>query len=126
LKRHEFEGLTVERNRSDFPALLAQSISQAGYNTVFEALAAQRRLVLVPYSEPGEAEQCRRAALMEGHGLASVIALAELNASRLACVVAAALELPAPANIAIDFRVAAHCADIIRELSEKIHSTGAC
>jgi predicted glycosyltransferase len=72
LKRHEYAGLVIERNRSDFPILLARaqlSISQAGYNTVFEALAARYRLVLVPFCVPGEPKQSLRSALLEERGL---------------------------------------------------------
>src|SRR5690606_23800788 len=46
-------GVTVERARPDFPALLANcalSISQGGYNTVMEVLATGARAVCLPYA----------------------------------------------------------------------------
>ncbi len=58
------DAVLVERNRPDFADLLADcavSVSQAGYNTVLDAVAANRPAVLVPFARYGETEQICRA-----------------------------------------------------------------
>lgn len=64
LQQAASEGIIVERNRADFPALLKRctvSVSQAGYNTVMDILRQQTAAVLVPFAEAGEVEQSLRA-----------------------------------------------------------------
>ncbi|MEI2384695.1 glycosyltransferase [Breoghania sp. JC706] len=76
---HDFEalaasggtGIVVERARSDFPGLLGRarlSISQAGYNTTLDVLAAGVPGVLVPFAEEGENEQTTRAMALAERG----------------------------------------------------------
>ena len=89
-------GITVERNRSDFAALLsacAVSVSQAGYNTVLDTVAAGCRSVLVPFSRHGETEQTQRAEKIAGLGRAVVLAEKDLNPRRLAAAVDRAAHL---------------------------------
>ena len=77
----------VERARKDFPALLARcalSISQAGYNTVVDVLAAQCRALLIPFAQSGESEQSQRAELIAGRGWARYLPEAGLSADQLA------------------------------------------
>ena len=53
-------GVAVERFRPDFATLLRHchvSVSQAGYNTVLDLLAAKARAVLVPFAAERETEQ---------------------------------------------------------------------
>ena len=79
-------GVTVERSRPDFQALLARcrlSISQAGYNTVMEVLRSRRPAVVVPFAAGAETEQSRRAGLLAAKGLLAVVAEAELSGERL-------------------------------------------
>jgi UDP-N-acetylglucosamine:LPS N-acetylglucosamine transferase len=60
--------VTVEWARPDFPALLAGcalSISQAGYNTVLDLVAARRPAIVVPFDAGNETEQAIRAEAME-------------------------------------------------------------
>jgi predicted glycosyltransferase len=60
-------GIIVEPNRPDFPALLGRcrlSISQAGYNTVMETLQAGARAVMVPFAGGAETEQGLRAQVL--------------------------------------------------------------
>jgi predicted glycosyltransferase len=60
-------GVAVERFRNDFAALLRAcrvSVSQAGYNTVLDLLAARARAVLVPFAAERETEQLLRAELL--------------------------------------------------------------
>lgn len=80
----------IEWARPDFPALLADcavSISQAGYNTVLDLVAARRPAIVVPFDEGAETEQTVRALAMERAGLARCFALggnAALTAGALA------------------------------------------
>ena len=65
--------VVIERARPDFPALLAGcavSISQAGYNTVLDLVAAGRPAIVVPFDAGNETEQTVRAEAMEQAGLA--------------------------------------------------------
>jgi predicted glycosyltransferase len=97
-------GVTIERARPDFPALLetaALSISQAGYNTVLDVLVAGCPAILVPFAGPGgETEQPLRARLLAERGLVRAIAEADLTPALLAREAAAALAAgPAPAAL---------------------------
>jgi predicted glycosyltransferase len=61
------DGIIVEPNRTDFPALLGRcrlSVSQAGYNTVMETLQAGARAVMVPFAGGAETEQGLRAQVL--------------------------------------------------------------
>ncbi len=90
---------TIERARPDFRALLrsaAASVSQAGYNTVVDLLAAQVRPVLVPYEAAAETEQRLRAERLAAHGLAQVVPAAELSPERLLAALEAAPAAPPP------------------------------
>ena len=89
-------GVTVERNRPDFAALLgacAVSVSQAGYNTVLDTIAANCRTVLVPFSRHGETEQAHRAEKIAGLGRAVLLAEENLNPRELAAAVDRAARL---------------------------------
>lgn len=89
-------GVAVRPFVSDLPLRLRHarlSLSQAGYNTVADLLAAPEcRAVLVPYVGDGETEQTRRAALLERAGAASVVAAQGLTPPRLAAAMDAALD----------------------------------
>jgi predicted glycosyltransferase len=113
-------GVVVERFRCDFASLLRRchvSVSQAGYNTVLDILAARTRAVLVPFAAERETEQSIRAAHLAARGAAVVVREAELSAAALAAAIerAAAGE---PRPPAIDtggaHRAAALIAGIIR------------
>ena len=88
----------------DLPQRLAAarlSISQAGYNTVADLLAARCRAVLAPYGAGGETEQTQRATLLEARGLA--IFARDASPPGLARALEAALELhEPPARPALD------------------------
>ncbi|MEZ5865245.1 MAG: glycosyltransferase [Geminicoccaceae bacterium] len=99
IARRARPGLVIERARRDFRTLLgrcALSVSQGGYNTVVEVLAAGCRAVVVPYAEDGETEQTLRSNLLAGRGLLYPLAAQELDPSRLAGLVAEVLARPAP------------------------------
>ncbi len=91
--------VVVEPARRDFRGLLARaavSVSQAGYNTVVDVLAAGARPVLVPFSTERETEQTLRAERLAQRGLARVLPEAALTPDRLAAFVAEALAMPRP------------------------------
>ena len=90
-------GVTLARFLPDLPARLtgAQlSISQAGYNTIADILAARCRAVLVPYDLGGETEQTQRAGLLQARGLAQVVTASGLDGAGMARAMDAALEMP--------------------------------
>ncbi len=80
-------GVVIERARPDFLSLLSRcelSISQAGYNTVMDVLAAGTAAVVVPFAAGEEREQGLRAQYLAERGLVSVVEAAELNGTSLA------------------------------------------
>lgn len=110
--------VTLERFRSDLPALLRAarvSVSQAGYNTVADVLTTGCRAVLVPYAENGETEQTRRAQLLQAQGRAVVLAQAELSVEALSTAIGDALRLAKPAPVGL-MNGAKQTALVLREL----------
>ena len=100
------EGVIVERARGDFPSLLmncALSISQAGYNTVMEALRAGCPTIVVPYAGGLETEQTLRANLLAERGLLHVVEEADLSEEAIA--VAVEMATMKRARGAADFRI---------------------
>jgi len=92
------EGFVVEPARADFPRLLARarlSISQAGYNTVLDVLAAGCPAVLVPFAENNETEQSVRARLLAAGGHAVVLDEAAVEPATLAAACDVALDVGA-------------------------------
>jgi predicted glycosyltransferase len=87
-------GVTFERARPDFRSLLARarlSISQGGYNTVLEVLAAGVPAVVVPFAAGSETEQILRARLLAARGALTLVEEAALTPAHLATAIAAAL-----------------------------------
>lgn len=87
-------GVTIERARSDFVALLCRarlSISQGGYNTLMEVLASGVPGVVVPFAGGSETEQTQRAEALAAQGLITVVDEAGLDPRRLAAGIACAL-----------------------------------
>jgi len=92
--------VTIERFRADFRTLLRNcrlSVSQAGYNTVMELLAAGTRAVVVPFAEGGETEQPVRARLLADRGLLTVVDPETLTPESLAAGIDAADRSARPA-----------------------------
>jgi predicted glycosyltransferase len=88
--------LQVESARPDFRQLLAgaaASVSQAGYNTVMDILAARPPAVLVPFASEQETEQTLRAERMAECGLAVHLPEADLSASTLADAIGTAMAM---------------------------------
>jgi len=111
-------GVTVERAREDFTARLGNcvlSISQAGYNTVMETLAARARAVIVPFAGGGEAEQTMRSRLLVARGLVEMVEEDALNPRSLAAAIERAAARPRPAPGDIDLDGAAASARLLRQ-----------
>jgi len=100
-------GTVVERHRDDFIELLAGArvaVTQAGYNTVLDLLAARVPAVLVPFEGVGETEQRMRAERLAALDRAVVLAERDLTAAALADAIdraAAHVEMP-PCPFALD------------------------
>mgnify|MGYP005840566597 CR=1 FL=1 len=112
-------GVAIERHRADFPALLAScrlSVSQAGYNTVAEALQAGARMVLVPFAAVGEDEQTIRARRLVELGRAAMVEERLLSPLALARAVDRALAGPDPGPSRFALDGAARAAASILEL----------
>ena len=76
----------IERSVPNLPELMARaalSVSQAGYNTLLELLAARTRAVVVPYEGGVETEQRLRADLLADVGALEVVAEDSLTAETL-------------------------------------------
>lgn len=116
LRDRATDGIVVEPARPDFQSLLGRarlSVSQAGYNTVLDVLAARCRAVLVPFEQENETEQRSRARLLAERGLATVIGERSLSGSTLAEAVDRAMAATPPAAPAIGLDGAAVAADLM-------------
>lgn len=108
-------GVTIERFRTDFPALLRRcrvSVSQAGYNTALDLIAARVPAVLVPFAEGHETEQPIRAEHLAARGVAELVHESELSPQSLAAAIERAVSRP-PAALAVDTGGARRSAEII-------------
>lgn len=111
-------GVIVERFRADFAALLGRchlSVSQAGYNTVLDILAARKRAVLVPFAAEREREQLLRAERLAALGAAELMRESELSPQRLAIAIERAASRP-PAVLDIEMKGAETSARLIAEM----------
>lgn len=111
-------GVVVERFRRDFPVLLRRchvSVSQAGYNTVLDILAARCRAVLVPFAGERETEQQIRAEHLAARGAAVLLREADLAPAALAAAIERAASRD-PARLAIDMGGARRSAALIAEI----------
>lgn len=119
-------GVTLERARGDFLALLGRcrlSISQAGYNTTVETLRAGVPAVLVPFAGGQESEQLRRARLLAERGAITLAEEAGLTPARLAAAIDAADRQGPPAGPAIAFDGGAVSAEIVRRLAAIVRAS---
>lgn len=124
------DGITLERTRPDFTELLSRarlSISQAGYNTIMDILAAEVPAVLVPFAASSQTEQALRAQLLADRGAAVVLSEDKLSAATLAAAVEQAL---APAQQThlfdkLDITGAERTAALVRALADAQESSAA-
>jgi predicted glycosyltransferase len=123
LSRDLPERTIVERSRSDFAAMLRHcrlSISQAGYNTVLEILAARARAVVVPFFAPRETEQVLRAEILAERGAVENLAPQLLSPEGLARAIDNALCRPPPA-LSVDMAGAARSARLVLRMIASPH-----
>lgn len=102
MRRDAPDGVIVERARGDFTSLLMNctlSISQAGYNTVMEAMRAGCRAVVVPYAGGLETEQTLRAELLAERGVLQTVPESDITPENIAAAVEGAMD-GAPASAA--------------------------
>ena len=112
------KGVAVERYRADFPQMLRRcrvSVSQAGYNTVLDLLAARTPAVLVPFAETNETEQSLRAERLAAEGVVEVLAPSALSPDRLGMAMLQALSR-GPATLAIDTDGARRTARLVADM----------
>ena len=116
LERDSPHGVTVTRFRPDFRRLLANctvSVSQGGYNTVMDVLAARARAVIVPFVGQRQTEQSLRAHRLAQRALVHVVAEAELSAQTLAEAIDGAAASP-PRQSGLDMNGAARSAQLLQ------------
>jgi predicted glycosyltransferase len=121
------QGVAVERFRQDFAHLLRRarvSVSQAGYNTVLEVLAARAPAVFVPFAEGCESEQTLRAEHLAAKGAAEIVRGAKLSPERLAAAIGRALTR-GPGASALDTGGARRSAELIARLARQRNSATA-
>ncbi|MEL0012691.1 MAG: glycosyltransferase, partial [Alphaproteobacteria bacterium] len=107
---------TVERSRPDFPRLIANcrlSISQGGYNTVMEVLAARARAVCIPYAGGLESEQTLRCDLLARKGAIEVVGPGNVTAPSVAAAIARALDRPDDISVPVDMSGAKKSGDLL-------------
>lgn len=97
LQKMARKSIIIERNRSDFSAILKNcivSVSQAGYNTVIDILKSGARSVMVPFSDAGEVEQTLRANILQKQGRIVALAQNDLTPESLAAAIDRAADMP--------------------------------
>lgn len=112
----------LERAQADFPARLrhcALSISQAGYNTVMDILAAGCRAIVVPLAGDDQTEQTYRAERLAARGALRLLQTDEATPAALTALVNTALTAPKPAQngLALNLDGAAHTAHALAHLT---------
>ena len=112
------DGVAVERFRRDFTQLLRQcrvSVSQLGYNTALDLIAARVPAVVVPFAAARETEQAIRAACLAARGAVEVVPEAALSPQALAAAIAR-VDGRRPPPLAVDTGGAARTARIVARL----------
>jgi predicted glycosyltransferase len=111
----------VEPARADFTTLLANcalSISQGGYNTVMDVIAAGCPNLIAPFASASESEQDFRALRFEARGLVNRLAPEDLNPEKLGDAAAAALKAGVPKAAKPDMNGADETARLILDMAE--------
>jgi predicted glycosyltransferase len=123
------ERVVLERYRPEFPQILRRcraSVSQAGYNTVLDILAARAAAVVVPFASEHETEQSLRAERLAARGILEVVPERELSPERLAQAIDRVINRPVQ-TIAIATggarRTAALVASMIRSRRDATHTS---
>ncbi len=119
LKKHSCSRVIVERARNDFPALLSRcslSVSQGGYNTVLETLAAGARAVIAPYAGGLETEQTLRAEALQSRGALQLVREEDLSPEKLAAAIDRALNNPPSSAAGVKINGAQETVRIVQQL----------
>jgi predicted glycosyltransferase len=106
-------GIAVDSFLADFPRLLQScllSVSQGGYNTVMELIAARCPAVIVPFADGGESEQNLRGRLLAERGILQLVDPADLSPATLAAAIDRA---GVPADLPLDLAGAARTATLL-------------
>lgn len=120
---HSAGGITVERNRSDFPVLLANcrlSVSQGGYNTVMDILRAGARAVVVPFAGGAEVEQTLRARLLAERGWIDIVEETQLSPRTLAEAIDRAAQRAPSTTRAVDLNGAHNSAALLAQWTSEL------
>ncbi|MBO6782469.1 MAG: glycosyltransferase, partial [Alphaproteobacteria bacterium] len=121
------DGVVVERARTDFRQLLANctlSISQGGYNTVMEVLAAGTRAVCIPYAGGLESEQTLRCELLAARGAIEVVPPGTVTAPQVAAAAERALTRPDHIVAPVDMSGAEKTGAILKSALNQHRNTG--
>jgi len=112
------EGVVLERYRREFPQMLRRcrvSVSQAGYNTVLDILAARAPAVVVPFASERETEQQLRAERLATRGVLELVPETDLTSVRLGRAIERAIKR-GPVAISVDTGGARRSARLIANL----------
>ena len=112
------EGVVLERYRLEFPQMLRRcrvSVSQAGYNTVLDILAAGAPAVVAPFASERETEQQLRAERLAIRGVLELVPETDLTPVRLARSIERAIKR-GPRVISVDTGGARRSARLIANL----------
>ncbi|HTV91046.1 MAG TPA: glycosyltransferase [Stellaceae bacterium] len=112
------ERVALERYRRDFPALLRRcrvSVSQGGYNTTLDILAAGAAAVVVPFAGGDETEQALRITALAARGVVETVGEEQLSPQTLAAAIGCAAAHP-PGRIALDCGGGARTAELVAAL----------
>lgn len=124
LRRGAPPGLVAEPSRRDLAQVLATcavSVSQAGYNTAMDVLAARTRAVFVPFVGAGESEQSLRAECLAARiGGIEILREDALDPVALAAAIdaAGAGPRPDPASMALDMSGAEATARLLADAAD--------
>jgi predicted glycosyltransferase len=108
-------GLDVVRTVPDLELELAgarASVSQCGYNTALEVVRSGVPALVVPFADPGEDEQTRRAQRLADLGAVRLLDPRRLAAAALADAIQA-LDDVRPPRLALDMRGGEASADLL-------------
>jgi predicted glycosyltransferase len=111
-------GVVLERYRREFPRMLRHcrvSVSQAGYNTILNILAARVPAVVVPFAAERETEQRLRAARLAARGVLELVDEADLTPDRLSRAIERAIERD-PGTIPVHTGGARYAASLIADM----------
>jgi predicted glycosyltransferase len=111
-------GVVLERYRREFPQMLRRcrvSVSQAGYNTILNILAARVPAVVVPFASERETEQQLRAERLAARGVLELVNEADLTPDRLARAIERSIER-GPGTIAVRTSGARYAASLIGKI----------